>query len=129
MSGQAGADWVVVLVKDFDAAKQRLRPSLDSAQRRELARENARLALPNKLFEYLMAGLAVVVPEAPAMASLVKREGVGRTFRPGRLGDVLKELAADRAAVEAMRRRARAVAVERYNAEAQRPALYAAWGL
>ena len=45
MSGQAGADWVVVLVKDFDAAKQRLRPSLDSAQRRELARENARLAL------------------------------------------------------------------------------------
>ena len=91
--------------------------------------ENARLALPNKLFEYLMAGLAVVVPEAPAMASLVNREGVGRTFRPGRLGDVLKELAADRAAVEAMRRRARAVAVERYNAEAQRPALYAAWGL
>ena len=30
--------------------------------------DNARLALPNKLFEYLMAGLAVVVPRAPAMA-------------------------------------------------------------
>jgi 2-phospho-L-lactate guanylyltransferase len=40
-----GADWVVVLVKDFDQAKQRLRPSLDPGQRRELARENARLAL------------------------------------------------------------------------------------
>ena len=45
MSGQAGADWVVVLVKDFDQAKQRLHPALDPGQRRELARENARLAL------------------------------------------------------------------------------------
>jgi 2-phospho-L-lactate guanylyltransferase len=35
----------VVLVKDFDMAKQRLRPALDPGQRRELARENARLAL------------------------------------------------------------------------------------
>ena len=37
--------WVVVLVKDFDQAKQRLRPALDAGQRRELARENAWLAL------------------------------------------------------------------------------------
>jgi 2-phospho-L-lactate guanylyltransferase len=35
----------VVLVKDFDRAKQRLRPVLDAGQRGELARENARLAL------------------------------------------------------------------------------------
>jgi glycogen synthase len=91
--------------------------------------ENARLALPNKLFEYLMAGLAVLVPRAPAMAGLVEREGVGRVYEPGRLGEALAELAADRPAVEAMRRRAREVAVERYNAEAQRPMLYAAWGV
>jgi glycogen synthase len=91
--------------------------------------ENARLALPNKLFEYLMAGLAVVVPDVPAMARLVEREGVGRTYAPGRLGDVLAALAADRPAVEEMRRRARTAAIERYNAEAQRPALLAAWGL
>lgn len=37
--------WVVVLVKDFSDAKQRLRPALGADQRRELARENARLAL------------------------------------------------------------------------------------
>jgi 2-phospho-L-lactate/phosphoenolpyruvate guanylyltransferase len=37
--------WVVVLVKDFEQAKQRLRPALDPGQRRELARTNARLAL------------------------------------------------------------------------------------
>ncbi|HEY4027213.1 MAG TPA: 2-phospho-L-lactate guanylyltransferase [Candidatus Dormibacteraeota bacterium] len=41
----ASGIWVVVLVKDFEQAKQRLRPALDPGQRRELARENARLAL------------------------------------------------------------------------------------
>jgi 2-phospho-L-lactate guanylyltransferase len=41
----APGTWVVVLVKDFEQAKQRLRPALDPGQRRELARTNARLAL------------------------------------------------------------------------------------
>jgi len=91
--------------------------------------DNARFALPNKLFEYMMAGLAVVVPDAPAMARLVHEEGVGRTYRPGQLGDVLAELASDRSEVAAMRHRARAAALARFNAEAQRPALFAAWGL
>jgi glycogen(starch) synthase len=91
--------------------------------------DNARLALPNKLFDYLMAGLAVVVPDAPAMAELVEREGVGRVYAPGGLADVVAELAGDLPTLENMRRRARAVAVERYNAEAQRPLLYEAWGL
>jgi 2-phospho-L-lactate guanylyltransferase len=33
--------WVVVLVKDFDSAKQRLGPALDPSARRALARRNA----------------------------------------------------------------------------------------
>lgn len=37
--------WVVVLVKDFDAAKQRLSPALGGRSRRALARQNARLAV------------------------------------------------------------------------------------
>ena len=37
--------WVVVLIKDFAHAKQRLRPALTPAQRRELAERNARVAL------------------------------------------------------------------------------------
>jgi len=37
--------WVVVLVKDFDSAKQRLGPALDPAERRKLARGNARRAI------------------------------------------------------------------------------------
>jgi 2-phospho-L-lactate guanylyltransferase len=40
-----GSTWVVVLLKDFSEAKQRLRPALDSEQRRDLARRNASLAL------------------------------------------------------------------------------------
>src|SRR5258708_13809338 len=37
--------WVVVLVKAFDSAKQRLGPALDPSQRRALARRNASRAI------------------------------------------------------------------------------------
>jgi 2-phospho-L-lactate/phosphoenolpyruvate guanylyltransferase len=37
--------WVVVLIKDFDSAKQRLRPAMAARSRRALARRNARLAV------------------------------------------------------------------------------------
>ena len=37
--------WVVVLVKDFDSAKQRLTPALGTKSRRALARRNAHLAV------------------------------------------------------------------------------------
>jgi len=40
-----GQTWVVVLIKDFDAAKERLRPALGSKSRRALARRNAQLAV------------------------------------------------------------------------------------
>ena len=38
-------DWVIVLVKDFASAKQRLGPALDVRERRSLARRNARRAI------------------------------------------------------------------------------------
>jgi 2-phospho-L-lactate/phosphoenolpyruvate guanylyltransferase len=37
--------WVVVLIKDFDSAKQRLRPAMGVKSRRALARRNAQLAV------------------------------------------------------------------------------------
>ena len=37
--------WVIVLIKDFGSAKQRLRPALGPESRLELARSNARLAV------------------------------------------------------------------------------------
>jgi len=43
--GASMSTWVVVLVKDFDTAKQRLGPALDPGQRRALARRNATRAI------------------------------------------------------------------------------------
>jgi 2-phospho-L-lactate guanylyltransferase len=37
--------WVIVLIKDFNSAKQRLQPALGPRERRDLARRNARLAV------------------------------------------------------------------------------------
>lgn len=37
--------WVIVLIKDFDSAKQRLQPALGPRERRSLARHNAELAV------------------------------------------------------------------------------------
>jgi glycogen synthase len=39
--------------------------------------ENHRLALPNKLFEYVAAGLPVVVADLPEAAKLVRERGIG----------------------------------------------------
>jgi 2-phospho-L-lactate guanylyltransferase len=40
-----GKTWVVVLIKDFDSAKERLRPALGTKSRRALARRNAHIAV------------------------------------------------------------------------------------
>jgi glycosyltransferase involved in cell wall biosynthesis len=93
---------------------------------------NDRLALPNKLFEYLMAGLAVVVPDMPGVGAIVAENAVGVTFEagsPSALARVLTELAAAPTEVAAYKERARQVALERFSAEAQRPALERAWGV
>ena len=64
--------------------------------------------------------------------ALVDEAGIGVTYEPGDPRDLaraLDELAADRPRLEAMRRRARELALTRYNAEAQEPVLHEAWGL
>lgn len=89
---------------------------------------NDELVLPNKLFEYLMAGLAVVVPRLPALAPVV--DGVGLTFTPGdpaSLGAVLSALAEDREGLQEMRDEARRRALTRYNAQEQAAVLASAW--
>ena len=91
---------------------------------------NAELSAPNKLFEYLMAGLAVVAPDLPGLRWL-RDEELGVLFEPGSaesFAGALEGLAADRVRVARLRANARSAAVERYNAEAQRDALARAWG-
>lgn len=90
---------------------------------------NGELSLPNKLFEYLMAGLAVVVPPLPALRPIVEEGDAGLVFEPGRLGEALERLAADRDGLARMRAQARRLAVERFNAEGQAEALARAWGV
>lgn len=90
------------------------------------------LTLPNKAFEYMMAGLALVVPRVRALVRLVEENGVGLTFDPGDPTDLaraLEELAGDRARLDRYRGRARQLALSQFNAEAQRPGLMRAWGM
>ena len=89
---------------------------------------NDELVLPNKLFEYLMAGLAVVVPRLPALEPIV--DGVGLTFTPGdpaSLAAVLRELAKSRHGLKEMQAEARHRALTQYNAQQQSAVLMAAW--
>lgn len=91
---------------------------------------NNELAFPNKLFEYLMAGLAVVVPRLTALGEFVERERVGVVYEPGSpedLGRALDRLSHDASALVDLRRRAREAAVERFNADVQAVALGRAW--
>jgi glycosyltransferase involved in cell wall biosynthesis len=54
--------------------------------------ENHRLALPNKLFEYLAADLPVVVSDLPEMSRMVGERGVGWTTDPGNPADIARVL-------------------------------------
>ena len=91
---------------------------------------NAELSAPNKLFEYLMAGLAIVAPRLPGLR-WIEDEELGVLFEPGSaqsFADALERLAADHERLATLRANARRAAVERYNAEAQRSGLARAWG-
>jgi glycosyltransferase involved in cell wall biosynthesis len=51
------------------------------------------LSLPNKIFEYLLAGLPVLVSDLPVMGSFVEERGVGVLARPDDPSDVAAKLA------------------------------------
>jgi glycosyltransferase involved in cell wall biosynthesis len=83
---------------------------------------NDELVFPNKLFEYMMAGLAVVAPRLRGVEAFIADEQIGALYQPGdpaSLGRVLAELAADPDRVSVMGKRARKLALERYNADVE----------
>ena len=70
---------------------------------------NVAVFLPNKLFEYLMAGLPVLSTPLEAVAEILDRYQVGRTFasfEPEALAHAINELLADRETLALMRRNA-----------------------
>jgi glycosyltransferase involved in cell wall biosynthesis len=57
---------------------------------------NSELALPNKLFEYIQGGLALVAADLPEIGRLVRDNEVGLTFEPGNidsLATAIREIA------------------------------------
>lgn len=94
---------------------------------------NLGLTIPNKLFESLMAGVPVVVAGGTAVARLVADAGAGVVVEPWSvsavgtaLAQVLEAPAEDR---RALRVRARAAALDRYNWETERVDLVATYRL
>jgi glycosyltransferase involved in cell wall biosynthesis len=83
----------------------------------EALNESKRFATPNKLFEYLMAGLPVVASDLPEIRRIMERAQAGRLIDSV---DPATIAAAIRAVVESpdyerYRRQSRAAALERYN--------------
>jgi len=75
---------------------------------------------PNKLFEYLMAGLPVAVSNFPDMRRIVENEGVGETFDPEDPKDiarVINNILNDEEKYNIMSGNALKIAKERYNWE------------
>lgn len=82
---------------------------------------NNRLCAPNKVFEYMAAGLPIVGAQGPGLQALVEGEGLGALVDPESPEDIARGIRSvlespDR---EAMGRRGQALAAERYHWEAQ----------
>jgi 2-phospho-L-lactate/phosphoenolpyruvate guanylyltransferase len=96
--------WVVVLIKDFDAAKQRLSPAMGAKSRRALSRRNAKLAV-----EAAHAGDRVlVVAGGEEVAELAAAWGAEVLLEPREEG---QNIAARRGINRAVERGAEAILV------------------
>lgn len=68
---------------------------------------------PNKFFEYMMAGLALVVSDVPELARIIRTHNNGlllEEFSPSRTAEAINQL--DRAAIDDMKRRSLSAARE-----------------
>ncbi len=86
-----------------------------------------RLSLPNKLFEYAMAGVPILCSDLPEMAALVRRHEVGFVFGPEEPRSLVETLnAIYRSDLAAHGERTRAFA-RQYNWENQEPTMVTAY--
>jgi glycosyltransferase involved in cell wall biosynthesis len=81
--------------------------------------KNHQLAASNKLFDYLMAGLAVVASDLPGLRSVITRSG-GMLYRSGSVEDLVAKieyLYYNRACLKGLQAQARAFALREGNRE------------
>jgi len=93
-------------------------------------RENDRTGQPNKLFDFMAAGLAVLASDFPEIGPVVRREGCGMTVDPtdaGMVSSALVRLLTDPAEVAKMGRRGRAAVEREYNWDTAAARLIAAY--
>jgi len=83
--------------------------------------DNRRVAVTNKLFFYMLAGLAVVATSTPGQSAFVRDSGGAlAAYEPGDIAALTAHLQAlhdDRALLEARKRQALSLALTRYNAD------------
>jgi glycosyltransferase involved in cell wall biosynthesis len=84
--------------------------------------ENNRLALPNKIFEYLMAGVPVVVSDFPILREYVDKSGVGVLApqdNPATIAEIVGALLAEPRRLDEMKERALQLSRLTFNWESQ----------
>lgn len=87
---------------------------------------NHELTVSNKMFDYHMAGLAVVTSDMPSLASVIERSGGGETYRAGDPADLARVLqtfydAPDK--LRHMQQKARDFALDKANMDVELPRL------
>src|SRR5262249_22926166 len=78
---------------------------------------SVRFTLPNKLFEYLMAGRPVLASQLDAIADVIQTHGVGRivpSVAPADIGAGINAMLNDKTALAQMQRKALDVAREEF---------------
>jgi glycosyltransferase involved in cell wall biosynthesis len=86
---------------------------------------NYHYALPNKLFDYMQAGVPVLASDLPEIRRVVEEAGFGRIidhFEPSYLASVIREMVSERSQMEEWKNNALA-AFGRYTWETQEPLL------
>jgi glycogen(starch) synthase len=88
---------------------------------------NTRFCLPNKLFEYMMAGLAIVGTDLPEMRKIILGHKLGIVIEnpedPRNIASAINELLRDSTRLEEMKRNARQAARSIYNWDTERISL------
>lgn len=90
---------------------------------------NGEVAMPNKLFEYMHAGLPMLTSDVKSMAEFVTGHGIGEVFEAGNAADLAEKCRRILAAKDRYRAALTPDLLETYSWESQEPKIRAAYSL